>query len=166
MGDFKKYISLWTIDKDKYYIEMSDDDFYVMSRNNMMLLIEEREEVYLKIIELMLKNGVKVFTKDFKTGEQIFVSVNEAMEKLKEISTKKVKVKIIWKQGVPISKQILQLKKISKELTYIQTVQLFQRIDTQEKEWIFCETSLEEAEKMKNMAIKQGLQLEIEEVEK
>lgn len=141
---------------------MSDNNFYIMGKNNMMILIEAEDGVYLKIIKSMIENNVKVFRNDFKTGDKIYVSPDEALKKLEVVSTKKVKVKIVWKNDTSISKQILQLKKISKELSHIQTSQLFKMVDMQEKEWTFCETSLEEAISLKNVAMCQDIQLEIE----
>lgn len=161
MAELEKYVDLWTTDKEKYYICMSDDNFCIMNKNNMMLLIEEENVVNYKIIKSMIENNVKVFKYDSQTRDKTYVSPDEALRKLEIVSTKNVKVKIVWNKDVPISRQILQLKKISSELSHIQSSQLFKMIDMQEKEWVFCETTLEEAVRLKNVAMCQGIQLEI-----
>ena len=155
MNRLKQYEDLWTVDKNSYYIRMSGEDYYIIDRNNMMLLIEEDDNVYFTLIKIMIEHDVKFIYYDLETGN--------AIKKLEAFLSRKVKVSIIWKKDMSISKQLLELKKISKNLFSTSITQLMKQIDIKTDEWIFCELPRKDANELKNMAVCKGIKLKIKE---
>lgn len=163
MNRLKQYEDLWTVDKNSYYIRMSGEDYYIIDRNNMMLLIEEDDNVYFTLIKIMIEHDVKVIDYDLETGNKINLSKQDAIKKLEAFLSRKVKVSIIWKKDMSISKQLLELKKISKNLFSTSITQLMKQIDIKTDEWIFCELLRKDANELKNMAVCKGIKLKIKE---
>lgn len=163
MDRLKQYEDLWTVNKNNCYIRMSGENCYIMDENNMMLLIEENDSIYFELIKVMIENDVKVIEYDLETKNKTCLSKHDAMKKIEVMLNRKVKVSVIWKKDMSISKQILELKKISKELSRMQVTQLMEQIDTRIGEWTFCEIPRRDANELKNIAIYKGIQLKIEE---
>ena len=163
MDRLKQYEDLWTVNKNSYHIRMSGEDYYIIDENNMMLLIEEDDNIYLSLIRMMIVHVVIVIDYELETNIKTKLSNQDAIKKMEAFLSRKVKVSIIWKKDMSISKQLLELKKISKNLFSTSVTQLMKQIDVKTNEWTFCELSRRDANELKNMAVCKGIKLKIEE---
>lgn len=161
MEDRKKFEDLWTIEKNMYFIEISNGTFYIMDKKNMMLLIED-DDLYIEVIRTMIQNNVKVIKRTPKTGDEILIPAYEALQEFDSIPRKNVKVKIVWETNIPINKQLLKLKKIYEQFRQIPTVQLYKMINSQDEEWVFADIDYEEAKELLDKAECEGVKLVIE----
>ena len=60
----KDFEYLWTTKKDEYCLVQIDTRYTIINLNDYFLTIIENNELGIKVIENMIKNGVRVFTSE------------------------------------------------------------------------------------------------------